>query len=84
MSRVLKDYSAVSLKTENLCDRLNFSDIFGRCGTVHVEIGSGKATFLVNEAATRPYDDFLGIEWCNKIYRYAVDRVGRANLRTSE
>ncbi len=59
---------------------MNFGDIFGRSAPVHIEIGSGKATFLVNEATTKPYDDFLGIEWCNKIYRYAVDRVGRRGL----
>ena len=59
---------------------MSFCDIFGRSATVHIEIGSGKATFLVNEAKTTLYDDFLGIEWCNKIYRYAVDRVGRWEL----
>jgi tRNA (guanine-N7-)-methyltransferase len=80
MSRILNDYPAVSLKEENLKGKLNFRDIFGRSAPVHIEIGSGKATFLVNEAVARPYDDFLGIEWCNKIYRYAVDRVGRRRL----
>jgi tRNA (guanine-N7-)-methyltransferase len=80
MSRVLKDFLEVSLKQENLGGAVNFGDIFGRSAPVHIEIGSGKATFLVNEAGTRPCDDFLGIEWCNKIYRYAVDRVGRRGL----
>jgi tRNA (guanine-N7-)-methyltransferase len=80
MSRTLNEYPAIRLRLENLEGRINFADIFGRSAPVHIEIGSGKATFLVNEATTKPYDDFLGIEWCNKIYRYAVDRVGRRGL----
>ena len=80
MSRVLNEYPAVALQPGKLSGRINFCDIFGRSSPVHIEIGSGKATFLVNEAKTKPYDNFLGIEWCNKIYRYAVDRVGRWGL----
>jgi tRNA (guanine-N7-)-methyltransferase len=80
MSRVLNEYPAVVLQPENLAGRMNFCDIFGRSAPVHIEIGSGRATFLVNEAKTKPYEDFLGIEWCSKIYRYAVDRVGRWGL----
>lgn len=44
---------------------------------VHIEIGSGKGTFLLNQAASFPQVDFLGIEWANKYYKYAVDRMGR-------
>jgi tRNA (guanine-N7-)-methyltransferase len=47
---------------------------------VHVEVGSGKGTFLVNEARAQPGADFLGIEWANRYYRYAVDRIGRWGL----
>jgi tRNA (guanine-N7-)-methyltransferase len=80
MSRVLNEYPEIIIKQENLDGRINFSDIFGRSAPMHIEIGSGKATFLVNEAKAKKDDDFLGIEWCNKIYRYAVDRVGRWQL----
>jgi tRNA (guanine-N7-)-methyltransferase len=80
MSRVLNEYPAVVLNGEKLDGRMNFCDIFGRSAPLHIEIGSGRATFLVNEAKTKPCDDFLGIEWCSKIYRYAVDRVGRWGL----
>jgi tRNA (guanine-N7-)-methyltransferase len=80
MSRVLNEYPAVVLQPEKLDGRMNFCDIFGRSAPVHIEIGSGRATFLVNEATAKPCDDFLGIEWCSKIYRYAVDRLGRWGL----
>ena len=77
MSRVLNEYPEIILKQENLNGRIDFADIFGRSAPVHIEIGSGKATFLVNEAKTKLSEDFLGIEWCSKVYRYAVDRVGQ-------
>lgn len=47
---------------------------------LEVEIGSGKGTFLVQEAARRPETNFLGIEWAGEFYRYAADRVGRHGL----
>lgn len=81
MRRILKDYPAISLKPEALEDKINFFQIFGRAGKVHIEIGSGKATFLLNQAGTQPEVNFLGIEWANRYYRYAVDRIGRWGLK---
>lgn len=49
-----------------------------------IEIGSGKGTFLVQEAPERPQVNFLGIEKSPEFYRYAADRVRRreiANVR---
>jgi tRNA (guanine-N7-)-methyltransferase len=80
MARKLKDYPLVSLKPEDLNEKMDFADIFGRFGPVHIEIGSGKGTFLVNQAKAQPQVNFLGIEWANKYYRYAVDRIGRWGL----
>jgi tRNA (guanine-N7-)-methyltransferase len=48
---------------------------------LHVEIGSGKGTFLVQEAPLAPGVNFLGIEYeFSGIYEYAADRVRRAGL----
>ena len=80
MSKKLKDYSLVSLESEDLASPVSFSELFGRIGPVHIEIGSGKGTFLVNQARVSPETNFLGIEWANKYYRYAVDRIGRRGL----
>ena len=80
MARILKDYPRVSLRPEDLDGKIDFVRIFGRCGPVHIEIGTGKAAFLLNQAKTQPDDNFLGIEWARKYYRYAVDRVGRWGL----
>ena len=80
MARTLRDYPEVSLKPENLDGRIDFVRLFGRPGPVHIEIGSGKGTFLVGEAQSLPDDNFLGIEWAGRYYRYAVDRIGRWGL----
>ncbi|MHC5061418.1 MAG: tRNA (guanosine(46)-N7)-methyltransferase TrmB [Planctomycetota bacterium] len=82
--RTLKDYDRVSVKPEELDGAIDFELIFGRPGPVHIEIGTGKGTFLLAEARAAPEVNFLGIEWANKYYRYAVDRIGRwglANVR---
>ena len=81
MARVLKDYPQVSLNLEELDGKIDFCRIFGRCRAVHVEVGSGKATFLVSEAAIWSDDNFLGIEWASRYYRYGVDRIGRLGLK---
>lgn len=49
-----------------------------------LEIGSGKGTFLVQQADLQPETNFLGIEWAAEFYRYAADRLRRnqcANVR---
>ena len=77
MARTLKDYPSVALKPEDLDGKIDFVRIFGRPGPVHIEIGTGKATFLLNEAMAQPLANFLGIERASRYYRYAVDRIGR-------
>jgi len=79
-SRKLKEFEKIAIKVEDIRDRINFSDVFGRKTAVHIEIGSGKGTFLASQASTAPEVDFVGIEWANKYYRYAVDRIGRRGL----
>jgi tRNA (guanine-N7-)-methyltransferase len=81
MARILKDYLEISLKTESLDGKIDFVRIFGRKGPVHVEVGTGRGTFLLNEAQSHPETNFLGIEWASKYYRYAVDRIGRWGLK---
>ena len=78
---VLKDFEWVSLREEDLNGEADFAKIFGRNGPVHIEIGSGKGTFLVSQGRHEPEVNFLGIEWASKYYRYAVDRIGRWDLR---
>jgi len=60
---------------------MDFVRIFGRTGAVHIDIGTGKAAFLLNEARAHPHVNFLGIERARRYYRYAVDRIGRWGLK---
>ncbi len=45
-----------------------------------IEIGSGKGTFLVQQATARADVNHLGIEWAGEFYRYAADRMRRRGL----
>ena len=84
MGRPYKEYETIVLRPEDLEGRVDFVRIFGRNAPTHIEVGSGKGTFLVHQARARPDVNFLGIEWARKYYRHAVDRIGRwglANVR---
>lgn len=51
---------------------------------LELEIGSGKGTFLVQEAAGRPDVNYIGLEYARAFWRYASDRCrrhGLANVR---
>ncbi|HUW20379.1 MAG TPA: tRNA (guanosine(46)-N7)-methyltransferase TrmB [Sedimentisphaerales bacterium] len=80
MARILKDYPSVALKPEQLNGKIDFVLVFGRRGPVHIEIGAGKAAFILNQAMAQPTVNFLGIERAGRYYRYAVDRIGRHGL----
>lgn len=80
MRHKLEEYSAVALKSDYLTGLLDLAQIFGRPSPVHVEIGSGKGTFLLRAAQAQPEVNFLGIEWARRFYRHAVDRIGRWGL----
>jgi tRNA (guanine-N7-)-methyltransferase len=45
-----------------------------------VEIGSGKGSFILQEAAAHPDVNYLAIEYEREFYRYAADRVRRRGL----
>jgi tRNA (guanine-N7-)-methyltransferase len=80
MRRELKEYPDLVLRPEDFRGPLDFTQIFGRAGPVHVEVGSGKGAFLIHQAQAQPEANFLGIEWARKYFRFAVDRLGRWGL----
>jgi tRNA (guanine-N7-)-methyltransferase len=51
-----------------------------RARRFEIEIGSGKGTFLVQQASLRPEVNYLGIEHAGEFYRYAADRMRRRGL----
>ena len=54
--------------------------VFGRQGTLEVEIGSGKGLFLRTAAAARPEVDFLGIEIARRYAEFAAAALAKQNL----
>jgi tRNA (guanine-N7-)-methyltransferase len=69
----------IGLDVDKLPRPLNFLEIFGNPNPVELEIGSGKGTFLTEQARARPDTNFLGIEWARWFWRYASDRLRRHN-----
>ena len=80
MAKILKEYPSIVLIPEEVDGKIDFVRVFGRPGPVHIEIGTGKAAFLLNQARAHLEVNLLGIERASKYYRYAVDRIGRWGL----
>jgi len=53
---------------------------FDSPGPFELEIGCGKGGFLLNRARAAPQVRLLGIEWANKFFEYAADRMARWGL----
>lgn len=53
---------------------------FDSPGPFELEIGCGKGGFLVARATARPDVRLLGIEWANKFYKFAADRMARREI----
>ncbi len=60
---------------------LDWPAIFGDSHPIEIEIGSGKGTFLVEAARSRPGTNFLSIEWARPYAQHVRDRVRRHALR---
>ena len=54
--------------------------VFGRSAPLEIEIGSGRARFLVAAARANPAHDFLGLERSLSYYRVCRERVSRSGL----
>ncbi len=63
---------------------VSFLEMFGNDQPVEVEIGCGKGRFLLEQARAHQDRNYVGIEWANKYFRFAADRMARwglANVR---
>ena len=57
--------------------RFNPEAAFGTGGPFELEIGCGKGGFLLRRAQAHPEIRLLGIEWANKYFKFAADRMAR-------
>lgn len=58
-------------------ERFAWERLFAVAQPIELEIGAGKAGFLLQRAQQHPERNFLGIEWAGEFYRFAVDRMQR-------
>lgn len=84
MTKKIDHWPQIALIPEDLDSPIDFGKVFGRKAPVHIEIGTGKAAFLLPQAREHPEIDFLGIEWANKYYKYAADRLGRWQIKNAK
>jgi tRNA (guanine-N7-)-methyltransferase len=69
----------IGLNVETLPRPIRWNELFGNDHPVEMEVGMGKGTFLVEQAKARPETNFFGIEYANWFWKYASDRIRRAN-----
>ena len=68
---------SISVVAESLPQPVDLAALFGNDHPVELEIGCGKGGFLLRQAKAHPERNYVGIEWANKFYKYAADRMAR-------
>ncbi len=59
---------------------LDAAAVFGRRAPLEIEIGSGKARFLIESSRLHPEINYLGVERSLSYYRICRDRIARSGL----
>lgn len=66
-----------------LPEEFSWEGVFGNRNPVEIEIGFGKARFLLKSASGRPEVNFLGVELSRKWYRDGKRRIEKAGGMTN-
>lgn len=69
----------IALDPDALERPIDVAKMFGNDNPLEIEIGSGKGTFITEQARARPEINFIGIEWARFYWRYTCDRLRRHN-----
>ena len=79
MAKVVRMESVICMAPEE-GEWFSPADAFGCDGPFELEIGCGKGGFLLRRAKNHPELNLLGIEWANKYFKFAADRMARWGL----
>ena len=73
-----------TLGDEPTTSRFNLAELFDTVRVdlpLELEIGSGKGTFLVDQAEAKPGVNFVGLEYARQFWLYAADRCRRHGFK---
>jgi len=71
------DVDAITAAPTALAETTDLRELFDTDHPIELEIGSGKGGFILRQAKAHADRNYLGIEWANKFYKYAADRMAR-------
>ncbi|MBK8270635.1 MAG: tRNA (guanosine(46)-N7)-methyltransferase TrmB [Planctomycetes bacterium] len=75
------DFASIAVDPAALPEHTDLRELFEDGERpIELEIGCGKGAFLLRQAQAHPQRNFLGIEWANKFYKFAADRMARWGL----
>ncbi|MCG8408355.1 MAG: tRNA (guanosine(46)-N7)-methyltransferase TrmB [Phycisphaerales bacterium] len=70
----------IAVDLGSLGEQTDLSSLFDNDHPIELEIGCGKGGFLLRQAQAHPERNYVGVEWANKYYKFAADRMSRWSL----
>jgi tRNA (guanine-N7-)-methyltransferase len=77
LGRTTLDIERIIVPPPGPDERFDLATCFERAAPTELEIGVGKAGFILRQARAHPERNYLGIEWANQYFRHAADRLAR-------
>lgn len=79
MTRMI-GFDTIAVDLTSLGEQTDLRGLFENDYPIELEIGCGKGGFLLKQARAHAERNYIGIEWANKYYKFAADRMARWGL----